>query len=212
MSFLRFYNNTLFSDCTIKYEQLTSSQDHIISFPIHKVVMSNYSKYIYDCCSTNKDVNEITLSSIFSSNTDIKSTIEIVLKYCYSNQELSIIENDITIDNIVSILELSDYLKIDTLTSHIDNMISTTFFSSLIDKDKYSLLNTAIKFNLHKVKDKTISNIISSISMSDEKILELDYDTFKEIISSDDIPNREIEIYDIVISYISKHKEDTCSY
>ena len=214
MSFLRFYNNTLFSDCNIKYKQLTSSQDHILSFPIHKVVMSNCSKFIYEYCSTNKEVNEITLPSLFSSFssiTDIKSTIEIVLKYCYSNQELSIIENDITIDNIISILELSDYLKIDSLTSHIDNMISTTFFSSLFDKDKYSLLKAAIKFNLHKVKDKTISNIISSISISDGKILELDYDTFKEIISSDEIPNREKEIYDIVLSYISNHKEDTCS-
>ena len=214
MSFLRFYNNTLFSDCNIKYEQLTSSQDHILSFPIHKLVMSNCSKFIYEYCSTNKEVNEITLPSLFSSFssiTDIKSTIEIVLKYCYSNQELSIIENDITIDNIISILELSDYLKIDSLTSHIDNMISTTFFSSLFDKDKYSLLKAAIKFNLHKVKDKTISNIISSISISDGKILELDYDTFKEVISSDEIPNREKEIYDIILSYISNHKEDTCS-
>ena len=60
MTILTFYYNSLFSDCSLQLKLNNTT----IEIPIHKVIMSASSKYIFEFCKTNMDCKKIEIPQI----------------------------------------------------------------------------------------------------------------------------------------------------
>lgn len=121
---------------------------------VHKVVLSSASKYVYDFFKLNterekrddKDIITVpdVIQSVFCSS-DPKACLLIVLKYCYSNQSYEAIQEEVTDDNIYSILQFAHCLNVMSLIVHLEKRI----VNSLVKHDNgISLLKEAIMVRL----------------------------------------------------------------
>ena len=134
--------------------------------------------------------------------------IEKILKYCYNNQVFKSIENDINQYNIFTLLELSHCLGIKTLKLNLENKIIKNY----LDKDNVAKLAIESKiFDLQKLNKECINFIIKNfkdVKIFKNDILDLDFDTFKQIMSSEQINiDNEKDISDFVINYIKTRRE-----
>ncbi len=147
------------------------------------------------------NVPEIIPSSLGGGNR--KQSMEKILKYCYNNQDFKCIESDINQYNIFCLLELAHCLGIKSLKLYLENKIIKNY----IDKDNVTKLAIESKiFDLQKLNKECISFIIKNfkyVKIFKNDIIDLDYNSFKQIIISDEINiDNEKDISDFVISYI----------
>ncbi len=148
---------------------------------------------------------EIIPSSFGGGNRNM--AIEKILKYCYTNQDFKSIESDINQYNVFCLLELAHSIGIKSLKLHLEKKIIKNY----IEKDNVTKLIIESKiFDLPKLNKECISFIINNfkhVKIFKSDIIDLDFNTFKQIIESDDINiDNEKDISDFVISYIQSRK------
>jgi hypothetical protein len=134
-------------------------------------------------------------------------SIEKILKYCYNNQDFKSIESDINQYNVFCLLELAHSLGIKTLKLNLENKIIKNY----IEKDNVTKLAIESKiFDLPKLNKECINFIIKNfkyVKIFKSDIIDLDFNTFKQIMISDEINiDNEKDISDFVISYILSRK------
>ena len=212
MTILTFYYNSLFSDCSLQLKLNNTT----IEIPIHKVIMSASSKYIFEFCKTNMDCKKIEIPQIDEKCEDnekvnYKECIDLVIKFCYSNQNFNIIQDDININNVWVILKFACWLQIENLMKNIDSILTIKLFEDVLNQSKIELLNKASEYNLEELKKKLTKTIIQDYSdgkeINEDDIYNLDPETFKNVMSSDELKvESEKKVGDIVINYIKKRK------
>ena len=223
-SLSNYINNKFLSDAILKYNDT--------EFYFHKIVLCSCSDYINNKLTSNSEpkegegekeekeknesksdnknktiikIPEIIPSSFGGGNRT--NCVEKILKYCYNNQDFKCIESDITQYNIFTLLELANCLGINSLKLNIENKIIKNY----LDKDNATKLALESKiFDLKKLYKECINFLIKNfryVKYFKNDILDLDYETFKKIISSDTINvDNEKDISDFVIDYIKSRR------
>ena len=221
---LKYVNNPFLSDAILKCDNnefyfhkiiLCASSDYI-NFVVSEPVNNNKEKNQKeeDNKSENKKENgiiiinfpEIISSSFGGGNR--KNCIEKILNYCYNNQDFKCIDSDINQYNIFTFLELSHSLGIKSLKLHLEKKIINNY----IGKDNVSKLAIESKiFGLQKLNKECIKFIINNFKFLKEfknDIIDLDFDTFKQIINSNEINiENERDISNLVVNYIKLRRE-----
>ena len=156
-----------------------------------------------------KDVVKIPeiLSSYFSKGNK-KDCMEKLIKYCYYNQDIKSIESEITQYNCFTMLELSHCLDIKSLNTNLEKLIIKNFVNNdnmvkLAQESKNFELPNLYKECIYKIKKN-----LGKLKSRNRELTELNFDSFKDIISSDEIDvEDEKEISDLVIEYIKSRRE-----
>ena len=220
---LKYVNNQFLSDAILKCDNneyyfhkiiLCASSDYINSAISEPVDNNEKNKKEEDNKNENKKENEkmtINFPEIISSSFgggNRKNCIEKILNYCYNNQDFKCIDSDINQYNIFTFLELSHSLGIKSLKLHLEKKIINNY----IGRDNVSKLAIESKmFDLQKLNKECIKFIINNFKYLKEfknDIIDLDFDTFKQIINSNEINiESERDISDLVINYISLRRE-----
>ena len=218
-SLSNYVNNSFLADAILKLND--------IEFYFHKIILCSCSDYINniftysdpekknedekkDDNEKNKNMAIINIPEIVPSSLgggNRKQSMEKILKYCYNNQDFKCIESDINQYNIFCLLELAHCLGIKSLKLYLENKIIKNY----IDKDNVTKLALESKiFDLQKLNKECISFIIKNfkyIKIFKNDIIDLDYNSFKQIIISDEINiDNEKDISDFVISYIMSRR------
>ena len=204
-----FYQNEFLSDAILKVEE------NDIKF--HKVILCSASEFLYKYFSLNKPNEEnngiqtVSLPEIMKSafsRGNKKECVEKILKYCYNNQDIKSIEGDITQYNCFTMLELSHSLGIKSLNKNLERLIIKQF---LKDDNMIKISEESNNFELpelHKECSKRIKQKIGNVANKSKELTELNYETFKDIISSDEIDlEGEKEIAELVLEYIKSRRE-----
>ena len=204
-----FFQNEFLADAILKVDE------NEIKF--HKVVLCAASEFLYKYFSLNKSnegnqglqivsLPEIMKSSFSRGNK--KECAEKILKYCYNNQDIKSIEGDITQYNCFTLLELAHCLGIKSLNKNLEKIIIKQF---LKDDNMIKISEESNNFELpelHKECSNRIKQKIGNVSNKSKELTELNYETFKDIISSDEIDlEGEKEIADLVLEYIKSRRE-----
>ena len=200
-----FYQNDFLADAILKVDE------NEIKF--HKVILSAASEFLYKYFELNKSnegmqtvlIPEVMKSSFSRGNR--KECAEKILKYCYNNQDFKSIEGDITQYNCFTMLEMAHCLGIKSLNKNLEKTIIKQF---LKDDNMIKISEESNNFELpelHKECLKRIKQKIGNVSNKSRELTELNYETFKDIISSDEIDlEGEKEIADLVLEYIKSKK------
>ena len=126
----------------------------------------------------------------------------------YNNQDIKSIEGDITQYNCFTILELAHCLGIKSLTKNLEKIIIKQF---LKDDNMIKISEESNNFEmpeLHKECSNRIKQKIGNVPNKNRELTELNYETFKDIISSDEIDlESEKEIADLVLEFIKSRRE-----
>ena len=204
-----FFQNEFLADAILKVDE------NEIKF--HKVVLCAASEFLYKYFTLNKSnegnqglqivsLPEIMKSSFSRGNK--KECAEKILKYCYNNQDIKSIEGDITQYNCFTLLELAHCLGIKSLNKNLEKIIIKQF---LKDDNMIKISEESNNFELpelHKECSNRIKQKIGNVSNKSKELTELNYETFKDIISSDEIDlEGEKEIADLVLEYIKSRRE-----
>ena len=149
---------------------------------------------------------EIISSSFGGGNK--KNCLEKILKYCYSNQNFKSIESDINQYNIFSLLELAHSLGIKSLKLNLEKKI----IKNHLGKDNATKLAIESKiFDLKKLNKECINYItqyFKDVKIFKNDIIDLDFDTFKNIMNSDSINiDTEKDVADFVLNYIKSRRD-----
>jgi len=199
-----FYLNSFLSDAILKTETF--------EIPFHKIIISSASDFFYDYFKALKSEEilqkiEVKLpekiKSELSSEYNEKEILEKIFKYCYNNQNIDSIKENITKNNIFNYVELAHCLQIKSLKDNLEKIIIKNF----LDEDNIiKICEESQKYELNEVKKVCKENIIKNlgnIKNAKDELTNINYDTFKEIISSDEIDTEnEKNICDLVIGYI----------
>ena len=201
-----FYQNDFLADAILKVDE------NEIKF--HKVILSAASEFLYKYFELNKSnegmqtvlIPEVMKSSFSRGNR--KECAEKILKFCYNNQDFKSIEGDITQYNCFTMLEMAHCLGIKSLNKNLEKTIIKQF---LKDDNMIKISEESNNFELpelHKECLKRIKQKIGNVSNKSKELTELNYETFKDIISSDEIDlEGEKEIADLVLEYIKSRRE-----
>ena len=230
-SLSNYINNPFLSDAILKLNDFEFYFHKIILCPcsdyINNIISSNSEQKENNEINNNENKNEnenkndnkidnkgkliinfpeIIFSSFGGGNSKI--CIEKILKYCYNNQDFKSIESDINQYNIFTLLELSHCLGIKSLKLNIERKISKNYLDN--DNSVKLLLESKI-FDLPNLNKECIKYIIKNfkyVKIFKKDILEFDFDTFKKIISSDELNiDDEKDVSDFVINYIKSRRE-----
>ena len=205
-----FYQNDFLADAILKVDE------NEIKF--HKVILCAASEFLYKYFSTNKPNEEnqggiqtVLLPEIMKSSFsrgNKKECAEKIMKYCYNNQDIKSIESDITQYNCFTLLELAHCLGIKSLNKNLEKLIIKQF---LKDDNMIKISEESNYFELpelHKECSNRIKKKIGNVSNKGRELTELNYETFKDIISSDEIDlEGEKEVADLVLEYIKSRRE-----
>ena len=205
-----FYQNDFLADAILKVDE------NEIKF--HKVILCAASEFLYKYFSTNKSNEEnqggiqtVLLPEIMKSSFsrgNKKECAEKIMKYCYNNQDIKSIESDITQYNCFTLLELAHCLGIKSLNKNLEKLIIKQF---LKDDNMIKISEESNYFELpelHKECSNRIKKKIGNVSNKGRELTELNYETFKDIISSDEIDlEGEKEVADLVLEYIKSRRE-----
>ena len=204
-----FYQNEFLSDAILKLEEN--------ELKFHKVILCSASEFLYNYFSISKPSEENQGLPVVSIPEYMKSSFsrgnkkecaEKILKYCYNNQDFKCIEGDITQYNCFTILELAHCLGIKSLCKNLEKMIIKNF---LKDDNMIKISEESNNFELpelHKECSNRIKKKIGNVTNKTKELTELNYDTFKDIISADEIDlEGEKEVADLVLEYIKSRRE-----
>ena len=227
-SLSNYVNNKYLSDAILKLNEnefyihkivLCSCSDYInnqfISNPISKEKQNengnNEENKENEIKNENKDKVIINFPEIISSSFgggNRVNCIEKILKYCYNNQSFKSIESDINQFNVFSLLELSHSLGIKSLKLNLEKKIIKNY----LGRDNATKLALESKiFDLPKLNKACINYIATNfkfVKIFKSDIIDLDFETFKKIMSSEEINiDNEKDISDFVINYIRSRRE-----
>ena len=205
-----FYQNDFLADAILKVDE------NEIKF--HKVILCAASEFLYKYFSTSKTNEEnqggiqtVLLPEIMKSSFsrgNKKECAEKIMKYCYNNQDIKSIESDITQYNCFTLLELAHCLGIKSLNKNLEKLIIKQF---LKDDNMIKISEESNSFELPELHKECLNRIkqkIGNVSNKSRELTELNYETFKDIISSDEIDlEGEKEIADLVLEYIKSRRE-----
>ena len=193
-----YYNSNFLSDALLKGNNF--------SIPCHKIILSAASNFVNEYLK-NSNEKEIPIPELIESNFSKSSpneAIDIILKYIYSNQNIEEIKNLINEYNIFTILQFSHSLGILNLNHYLEDLI----IQNHINNETVSkLINDSILFELPKLENECVKylskNFGNVINNSKDDILNYDFDTFRNLVSSEEIDTEgEKEICDLIKEYI----------
>jgi len=200
-----FYQNDFLTDAILKIDEN--------ELKFHKVILCSASEFLYNYFSSSKPSEEnqglpvVSLPEIMKSSFsrgNKKECAEKIMKYCYNNQDFKSIESDITQYNCFTILEIAHCLGIKSLCKNLEKMIIKNF---LKDDNMIKISEESNNYELPELNKECSNRIkkrIGNITNKTRELTELNYDTFKDIISADEIDlEGEKEIADLVIEYIN---------
>ena len=203
-----FYGNDFLTDAILKTEEF--------EVPFHKIILCAASDFLYKYFTINKNSPEnqktiVNLPEIMKSSYsrgNKKECLEKIFKYCYYNQDIKSIESDITQNNCFTLLELSHCLGIKSLNQNLEKLIIKHF---LKDDNMIKISEESNNFELpelHKECSNKIKKSIGNVTNKSKELTELKYDTFKDIISADELDvEGEKDVADLVIEYIKSRRE-----
>ena len=208
MTISSFVNEPFLSDAVLKCPDM--------EFPFHKVVLCAASKFIYDYFKQiqGQKIEDKTviplpeqIVSEFSKGNP-KESLEKVIRYCYANQNYDTIKDEITENNIFTVLSYAHCLGIKSLVQHLEQAIMKNVVN---ENNVTKVLNDAILYEMPQLKDvclNKIKGIYGKINEGEKKnILDFNFDMFKAMISSDDIEvANEKEICQLVEEYIKDRR------
>ena len=203
-----FYGMDFLTDAILKVDDF--------ELPFHKIVLCAASDFLYKYFTLNPgtqdnqktivNLPEIMKSSFSRGNK--KECLEKILKYCYHNQDIKSIESDITQNNCFTLLELSHCLGIKSLNQNLEKLIIKHF---LKDDNMIKISEESHNYELpelHKECANKIKKSMGNITNKTKELTELKYDTFKDIISADELDvEGEKDVADLVIEYIKSRRE-----
>ena len=137
-----------------------------------------------------------------------RNCLEKILKYCYSNQNFKSIESDINQYNVFTLLELAHSLGIKSLKLHLEKKIMKNY----LGKDNATKLALESKiFDLKKLNKEAINYITENfkeVKIFKSDIIDLDFDSFKNIMNSDKINiNTEKDVSEFILDYIKSRRD-----
>ena len=205
-----FYGSQFLTDAILKVDEQ--------EIPFHKIVLCAASDFLYKYFNMNQNAQEnpnqktiVNLPEIMKSSYsrgNKKECLEKILKYCYYNQDIKSIESDITQNNCFTLLELSHCLGIKSLNQNLEKLIIKHF---LKDDNMVKISEESNNFELpelHKACSNKIKKNIGNVTNKAKELTELKYDTFKDIISADELDvEGEKDVADLVIEYIKSRRE-----
>ena len=201
-TFPYFFLNDYLSDATLKFDNT--------EIPFHKIIISSASDFFFEYFKTLKNPYEKIevnlpeyIKSSLSSEFNKKEIIENIFKYCYNNQDIKTIEEKITKHNFFNYIEMAHCLKIKSLKENLEKIIIKNFLN---EDNIVKICEESLIYEMNEVHKQCKENIISNlrnIQNAKKGMVQLKYDTFKDIISSDEIDTEnEKDICDLVIEYI----------
>ena len=202
-----FFLQDYLSDSILKFDQN--------EIPFHKIIISTASDFFFEYFKTLKNPYEKTevnlpeyIKSSLSEEINKKEIIENIFKYCYNNQDINSIEESITKDNVFNYVEMSHCLQIKSLNENLEKIIIKNFLN---DENIVKICEESLLFEMEEVhkqcKEYIIKNL-GNIKNAKKELTILKYETFKDIISSDEIDaESEKDICDLVIEYIKFRRE-----
>ena len=221
-----YINNPILSDAILKLND--------IEFNFHKIVLISCSDYLnkyftslqneqkeqntqneennkQQNTSENKNKIIVNFPEIISSSFgggNKKNCLEKIMKYCYSNQNFSSIEKDINQYNIFTMMELAHSLGIKSLKLNLEKKI----IKNHLGRENATKLAIESKiFDLKKLNKKCIEYIthnFKDIKIFKNDIMDLDFDTFKNIMNSDEINiESEKDISEFILEYIKSRRD-----
>ena len=203
-----FYGNEFLTDAILKTEEF--------EIPFHKMVLCAASDFLYKYFILNKSAQEnqkpiVNLPEIMKSSYsrgNKKECLEKIFKYCYYNQDIKSIESDITQNNCFTLLELSHCLGIKSLNQNLEKLIIKHF---LKDDNMIKISEESNNFELpelHKECSNKIKKSIGNVTNKSKELTDLKYETFKDIISADELDvEGEKDVADLVLEYIKSRRE-----
>ena len=202
-----FFLQDYLSDTILKLEQN--------EIPFHKIIISTASDFFFEYFKTLKNPYEKTevnlpeyIKSSLSEEINNKEIIENIFKYCYHNQDINSIEESITKDNVFNYVEMSHCLQIKSLNENLEKIIIKNFLN---EENIVKICEESLLFEMEEVHKQCKENILKNLgNIKDAKkeLTMLKYDTFKDIISSDELDaESEKDICDLVIEYIKFRRE-----
>ena len=149
---------------------------------------------------------EIIASSLGGGNKKI--CLEKILKYCYSNQNFKAIESEINQYNVFTMLELAHSLGIKSFKLNLEKKIIKNY----LGRENVTKLALESKlFELQKLNKEAINFItenFKSLKIFKSDIIDLDFDSFKNLINSDKINvDSEKDISELILEYIKSRRD-----
>ena len=177
-----YYNSNFLSDALLKGNNF--------SIPCHKIILCAASNFVNEYLK-NSNEKDIPIPDIIESNfakSSPNEAIDIILKYIYLNQNIEEVKNLINEYNIFTLLQYSHSLGILNLKNYLEDLI----IQNHINNETVSkLINESILFELPKLENECIKflskNFGDIIDNSKDDILNYDFDSFKNLVSSDEI-------------------------
>ena len=202
-----FFLNDYLSDAVLQLEQN--------EIPFHKIIMSSASDFFFEYFKTLQNPYEKTvvnipeyINSSLSEKVNQKEIIENIFKYCYHNQDIKAIKESITKNNVFNYVELSHCLQIKSLNENLEKIIIKNFLN---EENVVKICEESLLFEMEELHKQCKENIIKNlrnIKNAKKEMTTLKFDTFKDIISSDEIDaESEKDVCDLVIEYIKFRRE-----
>ena len=202
-----FFLNDYLSDAILKFDNN--------EIPFHKIIISSASDFFFDYFKTLKNPYEKIevnlpeyIKSSLRNEINNKEIIENIFKYCYNNQDIKIIEEKITKNNCFNYVEIAHCLQIKSLKENLEKLIINNFLN---EENEIKICQESNLFEMENVYKQCKENIIKNlgnITNSKKEMTQLKYETFRDIISSDELDvQNEKEICDLVIEYIKFSRE-----
>ncbi len=196
-----YYGNEFLTDAILKGENF--------EIPFHKIILCPASNFLNNYFTLNPDISqksnvdlpEIMKSSLSQGNK--KECLDKIFKYCYNNQDIHSIESEITLNNCFTFLELAHCLQIKSLCWNLEKIIIKNF---LKDENMIKISEESNIFELEELRKECSNKMkqnLGNIPNKAKELTQLKFDTFKDIISSDELDiEQEKEVADLVIEYI----------
>ena len=204
---LSYYEESFLKDSCLKGKDF--------DIPCHKIIIAAASNYVNEylkLCNNNENIT-IEVPEIFESEFAMgnhKYSMETLIKYCYSNQDFNIIKDDISKNNIFTLLGYAQCLKINSLIKHLERMIINHFID---DENVSKIASESVLFELSDLNKECMNRIRKNYrKMKGKKymgnIIDFNYDTFKLFVSADEIDmENEKEICDLIKDYIQSRRD-----
>ncbi len=200
-----FYGNEFLVDAILKYGDF--------EFPFHKIVLCSASNFLNDYFKKNQDMTQksnVNLPDIMKSSlgqNNKKECLDKIIKYCYHDQDIKSIESDITQNNIFTFLELAHCLQIKSLCTHLEKIIIQKY---LKDDNMLKISDESNIFELEELRKECLNKIknnLGNIQNYKKELTYLKYNSFKDIISSDELDvEQEKDVAELVIEYIKSRR------